>query len=110
MPVKTNILKGKAQQNPVNAASESANVLREPVRKVSPTQKEIKTTARAVYNRVAPAFQEKYNISLANALSKVPELNLQIMTKNQQRDKRRQHYRATKENVEKQMEETAFKR
>lgn len=107
-PVKSNNIKGKALKNPVFAASQVTNSLRGTVRKVSPTQKEIKSAARAIYNTVAPSFHQTYNVPLAEALSKVSELNLQNNTKRNLQEVRRQHYRATNESVEKQMEETAF--
>lgn len=107
-PVKSRGLKGKAMNNPVFAASQVAQSLRGTVRKTVPSKQDAKSTAEAWFNTLAPSFQDKYNIPLAEALSKVPGLNLQNKTQNQIRENRRQHYRKTKESIEKQMEETAF--
>jgi len=59
---------------------------------------------------VAPVFEKQFNVSFAEALSKVPELKLQHKTSNEMRNGKRKHYRNSKENIEKQMEETAFLR
>ena len=108
-PVNSNI-RGKALKNPVFAASQVNNSLRGAAGKVSPTQREIKSAARSIYNTIAPSFHQTYNVPLAEALSKVSELNLQNKTKSGLKEVRKQHYRATKESVVKQMEETAFAR
>ena len=112
-PVNSNSIRGKALKNPVFAAQSQVNdSLRGAAGKVSPTQsqREIKSAARSIYNTIAPSFHQTYNVTLAEALSKVSELNLQNKTKSDLQEVRRQHYRATKESVEKQMEETAFAR
>ena len=109
-PVNSNNIRGKALKNPVFAASQVNNSLRGAAGKVSPTQREIKSAARSIYNTIAPSFHQTYNVPLAEALSKVSELNLQNKTKSDLQEVRRQHYRATKESVVKQMEETAFAR
>ena len=107
-PVNSNI-RGKALKNLVFAASQVNNSLRGAAGKVSSTQREIKSAARSIYNTIASSFHQTYNVPLAEALSKVSELNLQNKTKSDLQEVR-QHYRATKESVEKQMEETAFAR
>ena len=109
-PVNSNNIRGKALKNPVFAASQVNDSLRGAAGKVSPTQREIKSAARSIYNTIAPSFHQTYNVTLAEALSQVSELNLQNKTKSDLQEVRRQHYRATKESVEKQMEETAFAR
>ena len=109
-PVNSNNIRGKALKNPVFAASQVNDSLRGAAGKVSPTQREIKSAARSIYNTIAPSFHQTYNVPLAEALSQVSELNLQNKTKSDLQEVRRQHYRATKESVEKQMEETAFAR
>ena len=109
-PVNSNSIRGKALKNPVFAASQVNDSLRGAAGKVSSTQREIKSAARSIYNTIAPSFHQTYNVTLAEALSQVSELNLQNKTKSDLQEVRRQHYRATKESVEKQMEETAFAR
>ena len=109
-PVNSNNIRGKALKNPVFAASQVNDSLRGAAGKVSPTQRKIKSAARSIYNTIAPSFHQTYNVTLAEALSQVSELNLQNKTKSDLQEVRRQHYRATKESVEKQMEETAFAR
>ena len=44
---------------------------------LKPTQQEIKDTAKAIYDKVAPAFQIPYGVSLSERLTKVTDLNLQ---------------------------------
>lgn len=107
-PVKSAVLKGKALKNPVFTAEKEARS-RCNGRVLKPSQKEIKNTAQAIYE-VAPLFEKTYDMSFAEALSKVPDLNLQHKTKNERRRDRRHHYRESKENIENQMAETAFLR
>ena len=111
-PVKSVLLKVKALNNPViaaqdklrkNSAVNSSTVLK-------PTQRDIKNTAQAVHDKVSPFFEQNYNVSFAEALSKVSELNLQHKSKSDQRRERRQHYIQTKKNIENQMAETALLR
>lgn len=104
-PVKSSFLIGKAMQNPVFTATKV-----NPTPQVKPLQRDIKNTAKAIYDKVDPLFQKQFGTSFAEALSKVPAIDLQYNTPNQLRNKRRQLYRKNKENIEKQMEETAFLR
>lgn len=108
-PVKSPILKQRAMKNPVFCAE--ASTLRNPNgRVVSPTQKEIKNTAKAIYDKVSPIFEKNFNVSLAEALSNVSDIDLQHKSKNDKRQERRRHYQKSKESMEQQMEETAFLR
>lgn len=109
-PVKSRALKGKAMNNPVFAAKQAVKEIRGTVRKTTPTQHEATSTAEAWFKTLAPSFEENYNLPLAKALSKIPDLDIQNNTKNQIRERRRQQYRKTKESIEKQMGETAFLR
>ena len=77
---------------------------------VKPTQSDGKRVAKAMYDSIAPMFQSMYNQSLAEALSKNSELNLQHKTKEDRHKDRRYQYRRTKENIENQMKETSFLR
>lgn len=107
-PVKSNVLKGKAMNNPVFSANQQAESLRGTVRKTVPSQKEAKATAAAYFNSYASSFQETYNMPLAKALSKVPGIDIQNKTPNEIHEDRRNHYRKSKKSTQKQMEETAF--
>ena len=82
--VKSNMLKGKARLNPVFAAeSEAQNLNRTP--EVKPLQKDIKNTAKIIYSKIDTVFQRCYKTTFAEALSKVPELNLQHKTSTEHR-------------------------
>lgn len=108
-PVKSSVLKGKAYQNPVFSSENEAQKLRcNNGRVVKPSQREIKNTAKAMYNKLSPVFEQSYGMSFAEALSKLPGLDIQYKSKNDIRSDRRQHYRQFKENIEAQIEETAF--
>ena len=108
-PVRSAVLKGKALANPVFVAHDESqqkstgNILK-------PTQQLIKDSAKAIYDKVAPAFQKQYGVPLSEGLSKVTHLNLQYKTANDRRKDRRYHYSQVKINIENQMSETAFDR
>lgn len=105
-PVKSAVLKGKALKNPVFSATNEANKVGIcNGRVLKPSQKEIRNTAKAIYEKVSPIFEKRYNVSLAEALSKVPDLDLQHKTTNERRKERRHHYRESKHNIENQMAE-----
>lgn len=110
-PVRSPLLKAKAKKNPVFAAESEAQKLKKtksPL--VKPLAKDISNTANAIYEKVDSEFQDRFNTSFAEGLSKVPKLNIQQATPNERRKKRRKLYKNSKENVEKQMEETALLR
>ena len=109
-PLKSAYLKGKAKANPVFSAKQAVSQLRGSTRRVRPLQTDIKNTAQAIYSNVAPSFEATFNVSFAEALTKIPDLNLELKTKNDKRSDRRNQYRKYKENVETQMSETAFLR
>ena len=101
-------LKGKAKANPVFAAEDECKKLRSAVPTVKPLLKDIKNTAKAVYGKVAQTFEQTFNKSFAETLSKIPELNLQHKDKSERRKERRKQYSQSKGNSQKQMEDTAF--
>lgn len=108
-PVKSAVLKGKAIQNPVfNAANEAAKLRCQNGRVVKPSQRDIKNTAKALYNKLSPVFESNYGMTLAEALCKSPDLDLQYKSQNDKRSQRRNHYRQAKNNIENQIAETAF--
>lgn len=110
-PVKSNVLKAKALQNPVFTANNESSKLRSSNgRVVKPSKKDIKNTAKAIYEKVAPVFEKRFNMSFAEALTTIPDLNLQHESKSDKRKNRRHYYRQSKENTENQMAETAFSR
>ena len=108
-PVKSAVLKAKTLANPVFVAHDESerkgtgNILK-------PTQQLIKDTAKAIYDKVAPAFQKQCGVPLSEGLSKVTDMNLQYKTANDRRKDRRYHYSQVKINIENQMSETAFNR
>jgi hypothetical protein len=109
-PVKSAVLKGKAKDNPIFTAEDEAQTLNKSFTQVKPLQRDIINAAKTIYNKVESVFEKKFSTSFAEALSKVPELNLQNKSPNERRQERRNYYRKAKENVEKQMEKTAFLR
>ena len=100
--------KSKALENPVLAAiNEGSKAIRNSHK---PSQKDMKQAVKNFYEKTSQIFQKTYNASLGECLSKVPDLNIQHQTKNEIRKKRRNQYREAKQNVENQMQETAFLR
>jgi len=111
-PVKSAYLKGKAKQNNtiLQALGEVNRLRSQEPSPPKPSKKNIKDAAKAIYDKVAPLFEKTYKADFAKSLSQSPELNLQNKNPNERRAERRAHYRKSKEDVEKQMEETAFLR
>ena len=109
-PVKSTLHKSKALTNPVFAAINEAHTAVSNSSGLKPSQQDMKQAVKNFYNKTSPIFQKTYNASLGECLSKVPDLNIQHQTKNVIRKKRRNQYRASKQNVENQMQETAFLR
>jgi len=108
-PVKSLLLKSKAMSNPVFAARTAAQeYYKTPDPK--PLQKDIKTTAKDIYNEIDSVFEKRFKTNFADALSKVPELNIQHKSKNDRRRERRHNYKQNKDSIEKQMKETSFLR
>ena len=107
-PVQSRFLIAKA--NPVFAAEIEAEKLKGTGPVVKPLQADIRNTAKKIYNNVAPAFEKKVGTNLADAFAKVPELNLQHTSRDDRRKGKRNQFKQAKENIEKQMEETAFLR
>ena len=111
-PVKSAVLKAKAVKDPVFMASNVAHKAGKcsSISVLKQNQRDIKNTAKTIYEKVSPVFEKKYNVSLAEALAKVPGLGVQHKTINERRNGRRQLYRESKKNIERQMSETAFLR
>ena len=108
-PVKSLFLKGEATKNPVfNAESEASRLRSQNGRVVNPKKRDIKNTAKAIYDKVSPVFEKNYGVTLAEALSKSPDLDLQYKSQNDTRCDRRSHYREAKASIESQLAETAF--
>jgi len=109
-PVKSAFLKGKAKANPIFAAVGELTKLRSKEPSPKPTVTDIKSAAKAIYSKITPLFQKTFNVSFAEGLAKVSELQLQHKTINERRNDRRNHYRHSKNVIEQQIEETAFLR
>ena len=110
-PVKSKLLKAKAKQNPVFTADQEVESLRRKnTHHVKPTHKEIVNAAKHIVDKLTPVFESTYNKNFAEALSKVPGLDLQHKTTLQRRQNRRNNYKRCKENAQNQMEETSFLR
>ncbi len=109
-PVKSTFHKSKALTNPVFAGINEASRAIPNSSGLKPSQKDMKQAVKNFYDKTSPIFQKTYNASLGECLSKVPDLNIQHQTKNEIRKKRRNQYRASKQNIENQMQETAFLR
>jgi len=109
-PVRSARLKGKARLNPVFIANTEVDNLRADQPSIKPTQDDAKCAAKAIYDSIAPQFENIFKQSFAQALSKNTELNLQNKTQAQLRKERRKLYRRDKENMETHMKETSFLR
>lgn len=110
LPVKSPLLKAKAMSNPVFIAGSAAQKLDNTTPPTKPLQKDIKTAAKEMYDKIDSVLEKRFKTSFAEALSKVTELNIQHKSKNDRRRERRNHYKQNKEHTEKQMKETAFLR
>ena len=108
-PIKSNNLKGKGMKNPIYACSRAMEGLRNTVRKVTPTLSDAKKAVKAVFDKIAPTFEECFKTPFTEAISKVSETKLtKRKTPNQIREEKREQIRKTKNSIQKQMEETAF--
>lgn len=108
-PVRSPRLKSKAKENPFYVCNE----LQITSQKVKlPNKTAIKDTARSLYESVNSAFLSvSGGISFAEALTKVPEVNLQTKkTKCEAKKVRRAIIRESKENTEAQWKETSLLR
>lgn len=90
--------KFKPQKLVQQALVENGNV---GTRKVKPTQKAIKTAAKHIYSKLNGHFQKIFDISFAEAQTKVSELELQQKkSKIQKKRERRQRARQEKHKVQ----------
>ena len=93
-----NTTKFKPQKLVQEALVENGNV---GTRKVKPTQKAIKTAAKHIYSKINGHFQKTFDISFAEAQTKVSELELQQKkSKIQKKRERRQRARQEKHKVQ----------
>ena len=75
--IRSAVLKSRAPAYPVFVAHNESQLKRTGNVGLTPTQQEIKDTAKTIYDKVAPAFQKPYGVSLSERLTKVTDLNLQ---------------------------------
>lgn len=99
-PLRSNRLKGAA--DPVSTCAKEATNLRKAAKKVKPTKNTVQDTAKNIYLRINEPFKNLYNIDLAEALTKVPEIGLthsktKAQKQKEQRDSARQFKTTTEE-------------
>ena len=104
LPVKSNQFVGLAKENPCFIASKEA--------KIKPCKAgEAKEIARALYNKIDASFQKVCSISFGEALTKLPELQLQKRkSPTEVKRDRRAAYRNFKQKVEGEWEKTSLLR
>jgi len=106
LPVKSNRFQGVLKENPFLIASNEV-----PKYSGSLKKGEISATAKALYSKIDKTFQEKYSVSFADALIKVPELGIQKKKSPEDKKKeRRAMYRHYKNKVEEEWEKTSLLR
>ena len=103
-------MKTIAKSNPVFVAKEDVCDTAGKVLKLKQMNENIKATAKAIYDKVSPAFEKQYGITLTAGLAKILELNLKQKSPNELRKERRHHYTQIKTDIENQLRETAFER
>lgn len=103
-------LTGKARLNPVFPANTESEKLRSQQPYIKPTQNDAKSAAKAIYDAVAPQFENIFKQTFAQALSKNTELNIQNKTQAQRRLELRKLYKRDRENMENHMKDTSFLR
>ena len=106
-PIKSRYLQGKAiKYSPVLQAKNQGSKLTQ----VKAKEKDVKSSAQAIYESISTPFQITYGTSFNEALAGVPETNLELSSKEEKRKRRREQYKKAKENIEEQMKDTAFLR
>lgn len=109
-PVRSVRMTGKARLNPVFSANVESEKLRSDQPSIKPTQNDAKHAAKAIYDAVAPQFENIFKQTFAQALCKNTKLNLQNKTQAQRRMELRKIYTRDKENMENHMNNTSFLR
>ena len=104
LPVKSNQFVGLAKENPFFIASKEA--------KIKPRKTgETKEIARALYNKIDASFQKVCSTSFGEALTKLPELQLQKRkSPTEVKRERRAVYRSFRQKVEDEWEKTSLLR
>ena len=107
-PVKSRAYHAIKKRTPLADITEVVHQQLQAVQGPAITQKQAAETALALYNKINPTFEKNCSMSLAKALTKSPELQLEEkQSKSAKRKKRREHYRKAKEAVQEAWEETS---
>ena len=98
-PLKSNRLK---VNNPMSAcAKEVTNLQKKTTKLVKPSKATIQDTAKQIYFKINEPFKSLYNVNLAEALTKVPEIGVtQSKTRAQKQKERRKTLRSIKRKTE----------
>lgn len=99
-PLKSNRMKGG---NPVTTCMKEATNLRKKRKTVKPSKSTVKDIAKNIYSKINEPFKNLYNIDLAEALTKIPEIGItKSKTKAQKKEERRDTARQFKKVTEEQ--------
>ena len=99
-PLKSNRLKGS---DPVTACAKEATKLRKSTKAVKALKSTVQDVAKNIYLKINEPFKKIYNIDLAEALTKVPEVGItKSKTKAQKQKERRARARQFKKVTEEQ--------
>ena len=99
-PLRSNRLKGS---DPLSTCMREATCLRKAVKAVKPSKATIQDTAKNIYFKINEPFKNLYNVDLAEALTKVPDVGIaKSKTKAQKSKERRENARRFKQITEEQ--------
>lgn len=109
-PVKSLALKNKEKENPFRVAAE-LNAKIGKGKNTKPGKNQAITVARELFKELNPVFNKWAGISLGEAMTKVPEANVEVKkTPAERKSLRRTLLRSVKEDVERKWQETSLQR
>lgn len=109
-PVRSPLLKGKGRENPFNAAAEVNSSIGKGACK-KPGKTAAINAAREVFNKLGPTFEKWSGVPFGEALSKVPEANIEMKKSKREKKKiRRKLLADVKDDVEAQWNKTSLQR
>ena len=109
-PVRSPLLKNKGKENPFRAAAEINSNMNKGACK-RPSKSTVTSAAREVFQKLNPTFEKWSGITMGEALSKVPEANLEVKkSKTEKKKIRRKLLRGAVKDVEAHWKETSLQR
>ena len=97
-PLKTNLLKGV---DPMSVSLKEAAKLRKLTKQPKPSKATLQETAKNIYLKINEPFKDLFDTDLAEALTKIPEIDLAYAkTKNQKKKERKDNARCFKNKIE----------